>query len=64
MLIAQKNVGSVLKQSYFDDEDEDDMEANDVLDVFGITSLIDVTSNKVHFCFFFVFFLEKTTKKN
>lgn len=49
MLIAQHGVGSVLKQS-FGDEDEDEEEDDDMSsesDVFGITSVINLTSHKV-----------------
>lgn len=46
MLIGQSGVGSVLKQSYNDSDDEDDMELTDESDVFGITSVINLTSHK------------------
>lgn len=48
MLIAQVGVGSVLKQSYDEDEDEDEDDAmDDAHDVFGITSVVNLTSHKV-----------------
>jgi len=46
MLIAQTGVGSVLKQSYNDSDDEDDMELTAESDVFGITSVINLTSHR------------------
>lgn len=53
LLIAQAGVGSVLKQSMDDDEDEDDEEdctMSDALDVFGITSVLNLTKNKQSSC--------------
>lgn len=48
MLIAQTGVGSVLKQSSYDDDDEEDDDMDDdSLDVFGITSVVNLTSHKV-----------------
>lgn len=47
ILIAQDGVGSVLKQSSYDDEDTEDDDMSDVLDVFGITSVINITSHLV-----------------
>lgn len=47
MLIAQTGVGSVLKQSIDDAEDEDDDDMSDPLDVFGITSVLNLSSHKV-----------------
>lgn len=47
LLIQQKGVGSVLKQTV-DDEDEDD-ELVDALDVYGITSVLNLYSYKVGF---------------
>ncbi|KAK9692876.1 bccip [Popillia japonica] len=46
MLIAQTGVGSVLKQSIDDAEDEDDDDMSDPLDVFGITSVLNLSSHK------------------
>jgi len=46
MLIEQAGVGSVLKQSYNDSDDEDDMELTTDSDVFGITSVINLTSHR------------------
>lgn len=49
MLIAQNGIGSVLKQSSYDDEDDDDDDdTTDALDVFGITSVINISSYKVN----------------
>lgn len=49
MLIAQQGIGSVLKQSFGDDDDEDeeDTDMSEESDVFGITSVINLTSHKV-----------------
>lgn len=49
MLIAQHGIGSVLKQSFGDDDDDDDDgdDINSESDVFGITSVINLTSHKV-----------------
>lgn len=54
LLIQQNGVGSVLKQTV-DDEDEDD-DLVDALDVYGITSVLNLHSNKVNgfFCILFV----------
>lgn len=46
LLIQQTGVGSVLKQSFNDDEEDDDM--TDASDVYGITSVINLSSHKVH----------------
>lgn len=46
MIIAQNGVGSVLKQSYNDEEDEDD-DMNDAQDVFGITTVVNIAAHKV-----------------
>ncbi|XP_050310390.1 protein BCCIP homolog [Anthonomus grandis grandis] len=46
MLIAQNGIGSVLKQSCNDSDDEDDMELTEDSDVFGITSVINLTSHR------------------
>lgn len=48
LLIQQNGVGSVLKQTIDDDEDVDD-ELVDALDVYGITSVVNLYSNKVNF---------------
>lgn len=45
LLIQQTGVGSVLKQSFNDDDDEDD-EMTDASDVYGITSVINLSSHK------------------
>lgn len=45
LLIQQNGVGSVLKQT-IDEEDEDD-DLVDALDVYGITSVLNLYSNKV-----------------
>lgn len=48
MLIAQTGIGSVLKQSVDDnDDDDEDDDMSDQLDVFGITSVINIASHKV-----------------
>ncbi|KAJ3642562.1 hypothetical protein Zmor_025327 [Zophobas morio] len=46
MLIAQAGIGSVLKQSYNDSDDEEDVDMVDESDVFGITSVINLTQHK------------------
>ncbi|KAJ8933241.1 hypothetical protein NQ318_011680 [Aromia moschata] len=49
MLIAQGGIGSVLKQSCNDDDDDDDEDDTDMTEennVFGITSIINLTSHK------------------
>lgn len=46
LLIQQTGVGSVLKQSFNDDDDSDD-EMADASDVYGITSVVNLTSHKV-----------------
>ncbi|XP_060528967.1 protein BCCIP homolog [Cylas formicarius] len=50
MLISQSGLGSVLKQSANDSDDEDDMELSEECDVFGITSLINLTVHKDKEC--------------
>ncbi|KAF7273577.1 hypothetical protein GWI33_013715 [Rhynchophorus ferrugineus] len=50
MLIAQFGVGSVLKQSCEDSDDEDDMDLSDESNVFGITSVINLSSHKETLC--------------
>lgn len=47
MLINQTGVGSVLKQGFSDSDEEDDTEMVDQSDVFGITSVINLRSQKV-----------------
>ena len=47
MLIAQAGIGSVLKQSYNDSDDEEDVDMVDESDVFGITSAINLTQHKL-----------------
>lgn len=44
LIIQQMGVGSVLKQSFNDDEDDDDM--TETSDVYGITSVINLSSHK------------------
>ncbi|EFA09984.1 Protein BCCIP homolog-like Protein [Tribolium castaneum] len=46
MLISQAGIGSVLKQSFNDSDDEEDMEMVEESDVFGITSVINLTQHK------------------
>ncbi|GJQ71675.1 hypothetical protein Trydic_g11370 [Trypoxylus dichotomus] len=45
MLIAQTGIGSVLKQSSDDNDDEDD-DMSDSLDVFGVTSILNLSLHK------------------
>lgn len=47
MIIAQSGIGSVLKQSLNDDEESEDDDMTDALDVFGITTALNVTSHSV-----------------
>lgn len=47
LLIGQHGIGSVLKQSFGDSDDEEDVEMADESDVFGITSVINLGSHKV-----------------
>lgn len=47
MLINQTGLGSVLKQGFSDSDDEDDTEMEDQSDVFGITSVINLSLFKV-----------------
>ncbi|XP_030755434.1 protein BCCIP homolog [Sitophilus oryzae] len=66
MLISQTGIGSVLKQSYDDDEDEDDnMDLSEDSNVFGITSVINLTSHRETPCVqqFFTL-LEDLTKQH
>lgn len=46
LLIQQTGVGSVLKQSFNDDDDDEDDEMTDASDVYGITSVINLSSHK------------------
>ncbi|KAF5278397.1 hypothetical protein FQA39_LY05886 [Lamprigera yunnana] len=48
MLIAQEGIGSVLKQSWNEDEedDEEDDTLTEALDVFGVTSVLNLSSNR------------------
>ncbi|XP_017771758.1 PREDICTED: protein BCCIP homolog [Nicrophorus vespilloides] len=52
MLIAQAGIGSVLKQSFCDDDedDEDDEMNGGALEVFGITSIINMYKHKESTC--------------
>ncbi|KAB0794554.1 hypothetical protein PPYR_11393 [Photinus pyralis] len=46
MLIAQEGIGSVLKQSWNEDEDDDDDDTlTEALDVFGVTTVFNLTSH-------------------
>lgn len=47
MLINQKGVGSVLKQGLLDSDDEEDEDMTNQSDVFGITSVINLSAHKV-----------------
>lgn len=47
LIISQNYVGSVLKQSFEEDENDDDDEDNDPNDVFGITTVINLTEKQV-----------------
>lgn len=51
LVIDQTNVGSVLKQCSDDDEEDDDAEEEELYntddDVFGITTVVNITNNKV-----------------
>ncbi|CAG9864876.1 unnamed protein product [Phyllotreta striolata] len=66
LLIAQHGVGSVLKQSYNDSDDEDeDVEMSDERDVFGITSVINLTLQRETPCVQqFYSLLEELSKKH
>ncbi|KAK4875512.1 hypothetical protein RN001_011934 [Aquatica leii] len=48
MLIAQEGVGSVLKQSWNedDDDDDDDDTLTEALDVFGVTSVLNLSAHQ------------------
>lgn len=47
LLIQQHGVGSVLKQTI--DEEDEDADLVDALDVYGVTSILNLYSNKVKF---------------
>lgn len=47
MLISQTGIGSVLKQSCNDSDDDEDIEMVEESDVFGITSVLNLTNHKV-----------------
>ncbi|XP_072386994.1 protein BCCIP homolog isoform X1 [Diabrotica undecimpunctata] len=66
LLIAQHGVGSVLKQSYGDSDDEDeDVEMSDEKDVFGIASVVNLGSHKETPCVQqFFSLLEELSKKH
>ncbi|CAG9825644.1 unnamed protein product [Phaedon cochleariae] len=66
LLIAQHGVGSVLKQSYGDSDDEDeDVEMTEEGDVFGITSVVNLGSHKETPCIQqFYSLLEELCKKH
>ncbi|GLV44470.1 uncharacterized protein CBL_10274 [Carabus blaptoides fortunei] len=50
MIIAQQGIGSVLKQSMDDDDDEDEDDDSNSNDVFGITTIINLTANNENEC--------------
>jgi len=66
LLIAQHGVGSVLKQSYNDsDDEEEDVEMSDERDVFGITTALNLSLQKETPCVQqFLSLLEELTKKH
>ncbi|KAI4461142.1 brca2 and cdkn1a interacting protein [Holotrichia oblita] len=65
MLIAQTGVGSVLKQSIDDAENDEDDDMSDSLDVFGITSVLNLSSHKDTPCIQQLFsLLEDLSKKH
>lgn len=47
MIISQAGIGSVLKQSCNDSDDEEDMEMVEESDVYGVTTVLNLTQNKV-----------------
>lgn len=47
IIIGQNYVGSVIKQSMGDEEEDSDDEGDDVNDVFGITTVINLTEKQV-----------------
>lgn len=49
LLIKQSGVGSVLKQTIDEEDDDDDLV--DSADVYGITSVLNLHANKVIVCF-------------
>lgn len=58
LLIKQNSVGSVLKQTIDEEDDDDDLV--DSADVYGITSVLNLHANKVIIVFFFFgFFLRR-----
>lgn len=59
LLIQQNGVGSVLKQTVDEDDDDDDMV--DSADVYGITSVVNLYSNKVTKNAFIVFIFQAYT---
>lgn len=46
VIISQSNIGSVVKQSLDEDMEEDDDEESDINDVFGVTTVINITNKK------------------
>lgn len=54
LLIQQSGVGSVLKQTIDDDADDEDDDMTEALDVYGITSVLNLHSNKVNKYFYYV----------
>ncbi|CAH1100751.1 unnamed protein product [Psylliodes chrysocephalus] len=65
LLIAQHGVGSVLKQSYNDSDDEEDVDMSEEKDVFGITSVINLGLQKETPCVQqFYSLLEELSKKH
>lgn len=49
MLIAQEGIGSVLKQSWNEeDDDEEDDTLTESLDVFGVTTVLNLSAHQVH----------------
>lgn len=65
LLIAQLGVGSVLKQSYNDSDDEEDVDMSEEKDVFGITSVINLGLQKETPCVQqFYSLLEELSKKH
>lgn len=48
MIIAQEGIGSVLKQSWNDEDDDDEDDTlTEALDVFGITTVVNLSSHQV-----------------
>lgn len=48
-IISRNYVGSVVKQALDDVEEEDDDEDSDVNDVFGITSVVNISKGQVNY---------------